>query len=161
MILPTDEATVSLDTNAFSALVSGSAKRTEFSRVLSGRQFAVTYFVRAEVRAARWEDWQRTRVESLMRTCYRLPPPDEVALLNYIDAKRMSADLDLDRGVQREDLWMLAQSQAYELTVASDDANALRVAKQLQILTITTLDSDRMDELYRQDARRLRAIRRS
>ena len=160
-MLPTDEATVSLDTNAFSALVSGSAKRTEFSRVLSGRPFAVTYFVRAEVRAARWEDWQRPRVESLMRTCYRLPPPDEIALLNYIDAKRMSVNLDLDRGVQREDLWMLAQSQAYELTIASDDANALRVAKQLQILTITTLDSDRMDELYRQDARRLRSLRRS
>lgn len=160
-MLPTDGATVSLDTNAFSALVSGSAKRTEFSRVLSGRPFAVTYFVRAEVRAARWEDWQRTRVEALMRACYRLPPPDEVALLNYIDAKRMSVDLDLDLGVQREDLWMLAQSRAYELTVASDDANALRVARQLQIPTITTLDQARMDALYRQDARRLRRMRRS
>lgn len=157
-MLPTDEDTVSLDTNAFSALVGDSTKRTEFSRMLSGRPFAVTYFVRAEVRASRWEDWQRPRVESLMRTCYRLPPPDEIALLNYVDAKRMSVDLDLDRGVQREDLWMLAQSRAYELTIASDDANALRVARQLQIPTITTLDPARMDELYLQDAIRLRRM---
>lgn len=161
MMLPSDEPTVSLDANVFSLLLGDSPKATEYSARFSGWRLAVTYFVRAEVRAARWEDWLRPRVESLMRTCYRLPPPDEVALLNYIDAKRMSADLDLDRGVQREDLWMLAQSQAYELTIASDDANALRVAKQLQILTITTLDSDRMDELYRQDARRLRSLRRS
>lgn len=160
-MLPTDEATVSLDTNAFSALVGDSAKRDEFARLLSGRPFAITYFVRAEVRAARWEDWLRPRVESLMRTCYRLPLPDEVALLHYVDAKRMSVDLDLDRGVQREDLWMLAQSRAYELVIASDDANALRVARQLQVSTITTLDPTRMDELYRQDARRLRRTPRS
>lgn len=160
-MLPSDEPTVSLDANVFSLLLGDGPKTTEYSTRLSDWQFAVTYFVRAEVRAARWEDWLRPRVESLMRTCYRLPQPDEVTLLNYIDAKRMSVNLDLDRGVQREDLWMLAQSQAYELTIASDDANALRVAKQLQILTITTLDSDRMDELYRQDARRLRSLRRS
>lgn len=161
MTLPTDEAIVSLDANAFSALVGDSAKRSGFTRLLSGRSFAVTYFVRAEVRAARWEDYLRPRVESLMRACYRLPPPDEVALLNYVDAKRMSVDLDLDQGVQREDLWMIAQSRSYELTIVSDDANALRVARQLRISTITTLDPARMAALYRQDARRLRDRRRS
>lgn len=129
--------------------------------MFSDQRLAVTYFVRAEVRAARWEDWLRPRVESLIRTCHLLPLPDEVTLLHYIEAKRMSVDLDLDRGVQREDLWMLAQSRSYDLTIASDDANALRVAKQLRISAITTLDPTRMDDLYRQDARQLRRMPRS
>ena len=161
MASPTEGAPVSLDANAFSALVSDSATGDEYVRLLSGRPLAVTFFVRAEVRAAHWDAHLLPRVESLMRSCYRLPPPDELALVDYVDAKRMSVDLELDRGVQREDLWMIAQSRSYGLSIASDDANALRVARALRISTITTLDPTRMDGLHLQDARRLRRMGRS
>ena len=123
---------LSLDTNVVSKVISpGDALYSSYAQQLLGRTLAITYFTRAEIESADWRPQKRIDLTKFLASCIYLGNPTDATRVWFARAKQVRKRLNLDKGTEREDLWMLSQTAEHGLPVISHDYNAVRVARGL------------------------------
>lgn len=131
---------LSIDTNVVSKVISiGDPLQQQYSQLLTGRTLAITYFTRAELESAEWPREKKAGLDAFLAQCIKLGDPGDATRIWFARAKQVRARLNLDRGAEREDLWMLAQTAEHRLPIISHDYNAVRVARGLDIDWSSTL----------------------
>ena len=129
MVNPTENTEpISLDTNIIGLLTSRHPDRTAYERLLGSRTPVVTYFVQGEIKARDWQESRFREAQRLLDRAELLSSPLMSAIDDYALLKRIAGRLGLERGSEREDLWMLAQTRDVGFSVMTDDRNAARVA---------------------------------
>ena len=153
----TDLLPLSIDTNVVSKVISSrDPLQTQYMQQLSGRVLAITYFTRAELESAEWTPEKRPAVVAFLAQCIKLENPGDATRIWFARAKQVRARLNLDRGAEREDLWMLAQTAEHRLPIISHDYNAVRVARGLGVdWSATLLDPARLADYFAEDDRAL------
>ena len=153
----TDLLPLSIDTNVVSRVISNrDPLQTQYMQQLSGRILAITYFTRAELESAEWTPEKQTAVAAFLAQCIKLDNPGEATRIWFARAKQVRARLNLDRGAEREDLWMLARTAEHRLPIISHDYNAVRVARGLGVdWSATLLDQVRLNGYFAEDDRAL------
>lgn len=152
-----DHLPLSLDTNVVSKVISPrDPLYASYAQQLSGRVLAVTYFTQAELESAEWNQTKRVTLDKFLANCIRLDNPGQATKRWFARAKQVRARLNLDRGAEREDLWMLAQTAEQRLPIVSHDFNAVRVARGLGIdWSATLLDPVKLNNYFEEDDRAL------
>ncbi len=145
----------SLDTNIVSYIVREDSQWSEqYTRVITNRLLALTYFGRAELEAAEWSDIQRVKLTEFIESCVYLGPPSDATRRWFARIARVRARLQLERRVAREDAWLIAQTAEYQLPLLSHDRNAVRVARAIGLdVSGTLLDVSQLERLFQQDER--------
>ncbi len=153
----TDQLPLSIDTNVVSRVISNrDPLQAQYAQRLSGRTLAVTYFTRAELESAEWTPEKQNAVASFLAQCIKLDNPGDATRVWFARAKRVRARLNLDKGAEREDLWMLAQTVEHRLPIISHDYNAVRVARGLGVdWSATLLDRVKLSDYFAEDDRAL------
>ena len=148
---------LSLDTNVVSKVISiRDPLHERYSERLKGRTLAITYFTRAELESAEWTPEKRARLETFLSSCIDLGNPGDATRRWFARAKQVRARLNLDKGAEREDLWMLAQSSEHRIPIISHDYNAVRVASGLGLdWNATLLDPEKLRRYFLEDERAL------
>ena len=152
----TADAHISLDTNIIGEVAHSTTTGHEYLELLSGAQTVVTFFVQAEVLANDWPPEIVHAAEDLMSTAILLLSPSISTIRDYVHLKRISVGLGLHYGVEREDLWMLAQTRAEGLDVMTHDRAAARVAHGAS-MNVFTAHKD-LEADYFRDRQRLRRL---
>ena len=153
----TTELPLSLDTNVVSISISlGNELSPRYGQLLQSNRLALTYFALAELESANWSVEKTRRLNKLVDQCILLNNPTEVTRLWFARAVQVRARLDLERGAEREDLWLIAQTAEYGLPLLSHDYNAVRVASGLGLdCSRTLLNPQRLARFVAEDARLL------
>ena len=151
------ELPLSLDTNVVSIAISpGNELASPYGELLQRKKLALTYFALAELDAARWSPEKRRRLDDLIGQCIVLDNPAAATRRWFARAVLVRARLNLERGAEREDLWLLAQTAEYGLPLLSHDYNAVRVAAALGIdVSETLLNAQSLDRYFAEDERLL------
>ncbi len=151
------EVPLSVDVNVVSYVVGNHPNNADYSAVLAGESLALSYFTDAELEAAEWTSARLDLVNDFRKQCLHLGNPNTLTRVWFCRAKRVRARLALDRGVEREDLWMIAQSAEYGLPVVSHDRNAIRIVAGLGLPFRTLLDKGPLVRLFERDQAKLQA----
>ena len=148
---------LSLDTNIVSIVISeGHEYSQRYDLLLRGRTLAITYFARAELESSEWTQRKRTLLDEFLDKCIYLENPGDGTRRWFARAKQVRVRLKLDRGAEREDLWMLAQTAEHRLPLVCHDYNAVRVARGLGLdWHSTLLNEDKLNKLFLEDDRAL------
>ena len=147
---------VSVDANVVIEATIPSSLGRAYLELLGGRQAALTYFVRGELRAGRRSRARAARLAAFVDAAQILEEPDEAMLRHYVGANRKARALGLGRGVG-EDLWMIAQTARHDLSFVTHDRNAARVAAAVGLTVYTLLPEIEAD--YARDRARLARLR--
>ena len=148
---------LSIDTNVVSRIISNrDPLQANYTQRINGRILAITYFTRAELDSAEWTAEKQTAVDAFLAQCIKLENPGDATRIWFARAKQVRARLNLDRGAEREDLWMLAQTAEHRLPFISHDYNAVRVARGLGVdWSATLLDPVSLNGYFAEDDRAL------
>jgi predicted nucleic acid-binding protein len=123
---------ISVDTNVVSAIVRENEYSAPYLDLLDNFTPALTFFVRGELAAARWNRRRQERFDDLLARYRRLPHPDERSLNAFVLVSGAAASLGLGASLG-SDLWILAQTVALGLPFMSHDSNAVRTAERIGI----------------------------
>ena len=149
---------LSLDTNVVSIVISsGNEYSNRYDLMLQGRTLAITYFARAELESAEWTREKRELLDDFLGKCIDLQNPTVATRRWFARAKQVRTRLNLDRGAEREDLWLLSQTAEHALPLICHDYNAIRVARGMGLdWTATLLNQTKLDAYFEEDERMLR-----
>ncbi|MYD54894.1 MAG: type II toxin-antitoxin system VapC family toxin [Chloroflexi bacterium] len=127
---------ISVDTNVVSAIVRENEYGASYLQLLDGFTPALTYFVRGELAAARWNRPRQTRLDALLAEYRYLPDPNERTIEAFVRATAAATSLGFGAAIGT-DLWILAQTNALGLPLMSHDSNAIRTAERAGIAYFT------------------------
>lgn len=136
---------ISVDTNVVSAIVRENEYSVPYSVLLQSFTPTLTFFVRGELAAARWNQRRQERFDALLSEYRYLPDPDELTIDAYVEVSAAAASLGFEASLG-SDLWILAQTFALGLPVMSHDGNAIRTAERVGI-EYRTLNSRALDRI--------------
>ena len=123
---------ISVDTNVVSAIVRENEYSAPYLHLLDRFTPTLTFFVRGELAAARWNRRRQERFEALLGEYEYLPHPDEQTIDAYVRVSRAAMSLGLSASLG-SDLWILAQTVALGLPFMSHDSSAVRTAERADI----------------------------
>lgn len=127
---------ISVDTNVVSAIVRENDYAAPYLQLLDRFAPTLTYFVRGELAAARWNRRRQERLDALLSEYRYLPYPDEHTIDAYVRVAAAARTLGFEASLG-SDLWILAQTAALGLPFSSHDGSAIRTAERAGLAYFT------------------------
>ena len=117
----------SVDTNVVSAIDRDNEYSAGYLGLLNQFDPALTYFVRGELAAARWNSDRTSRLTLILDQYQELPDPGYRTIDAFILVRSAARSLGIGKALG-SDAWILAQTAAMGLPFISHDGNAVRTA---------------------------------
>ena len=127
------------DTSVLSYFTRQTPLEPAYREMMAGRTIGLSYFVRAELEGATWDQPQRDRLNALYAESIDLAA-GAATMPWYNRGHAMRSQLKLTRRVGDTDLWIIAHAAEYEVPYMSHDRNACRVADALGVDVLTALE---------------------
>ncbi len=139
-------AFVVVDTSVLSYFTTNSPQAPTYTRLLSGRTIALSYFARTELENhPNWGEKRRKRLDALIAGTVQLPPSEATSTWStstwYGRASRKRAELGL-HSVDDMDLWIISHAAEHRVEYMSHDRNGCLLARGLGLSVLTAHDLD-------------------